>query len=401
MVMNKQKRKWMKPAIIVAVIVLILGGLAAGMSKSTPVHTARLSQGVIHRYVEERARTTLPHVYHLTMPEAGRVRPITLAEGTPVTNGQIVVTLEKSDLQDALFESHSIVTAMVNAVQASQAQIEAGLARKNYAEWLRDAQSNLFAKAQTSELESKKAERDFLEADVDVQESTSHAYAMQALLAVCRIMPIYVNRQLKRTELASPVDGIVLKRYLWNEQVMQPGDLLMDIGNLDDLQITADVLTEEAVTIHPGDAVEIYGEAIGDTPIQGKVLRVKPQAFTKLSSLGVEQQRVAVEIAFDPEALQHLADAKQKLGLEYRVQVRIYTETQQDALIIPRTALFRSDDGQWQVFRILGGHAKTVTLKLGIVNDAQAQVLEGLQSDDTVIIAPDATLKDGMRVTGR
>ncbi|MDD2236978.1 MAG: HlyD family efflux transporter periplasmic adaptor subunit, partial [Kiritimatiellae bacterium] len=310
-------------------------------------------------------------------------------------------TLEKDDLPDALFESQAIVTAMVNAVQASQAQIEAGRARKNYAEWLRDAQSNLFAHAQTSELESKKAQRDFLEADVDVQESTSHAFAMQALLAVCRLMPIYVNRQLKRTQLVSPVDGVVLKRYLWNEQVMQPGDRLMDIGNLDDLQITADVLTEEAVTIHPGDPVEIFGETIGDAPIQGKVLRVKPQAFTKLSSLGVEQQRVAVKIAFDPEALQPLANAKQQLGLEYRVQVRIYTETQPDALIIPRTALFRSDDGQWQVFRILRGRAQTVTLKLGIVNDAQAQVLEGLQPDDTVIIAPDSTLKDGIRVTPR
>ncbi len=399
--MNTQKKKWVKPVVVAGIIAVILGGLYAEMSKSAPVNTATVSQGVIHQYVEERARTTLPHVYHLTMPDAGRVRPITLLEGTPVTNGQIVVTLEKDDLQDALQESQSIVTAMLNAVQSAQAQIKAGEAQKDFSKWVWDAQQKLFEQSQTSQLEAKKAQKDYLEADVDAQKNQSQAYAMEALLAACRLMPIYMNRQLKRTDLASPVDGIILKRYLWNEQVMQPGDRLVDIGNLNDLQITADILTEEAIAIQPDDTVEISGEVIGETPVKGRVIRIHPQAFTKTSSLGVEQQRVSVDIAFDPDDLKRLNEAGTHIGLEYRVQVRVDTATQNDALIIPRTALVRGNDGTWQVFRVNRGKAETVALKLGIVNNEQAQVLDGLQAGDTVIVAPDATLKNGLRVTAR
>ena len=398
---QKIKKGTPTKVIIIAVLaVAILGGIYADMTKTTPVQTGVIKKGTIRQYIEERARTTLPHIYHITMPEQGRVLPITLTAGTPVKKGQLVVQLDPADLADAMTESREVVTAMVNAVQSSLAQIQAAQAQLDFSKWLWEAKEKLYKQSQTSELEAKKAQREFLTAKVELEEDQSTAYAMQAMLSISKLFPIYVNRRLKRTEVTSPIDGTILKRYVWNEQVMQPGDRLVDIGNLSSLQITADILTEEAVQIAPGDTVEIYGEAIGDTPIHGTVDHIKPQGFTKVSSLGVEQQRVPVLISFNKDELDKLNAAHRSLGLEYRVHVRIITATRKSALTIPRTALFRGDQGDWQAFTVKKGKAELVTLQLGIVNDHEAEVLSGLSENDVVIIAPESTLKAGARVSG-
>jgi HlyD family secretion protein len=395
----KKKGKTTKIILGGIVVLAILGGIYAEMSKTTPVRTARAATGTIKQYVEERARTTLPHVYHLTMPEQGRVNAITLDAGTVVTQGQIVATLDKADLADAKTESDEMVEAMMNAYNASLAQIKAAQARQDYAKWLWEAQKELYEKAQTSEMEEKKAQKAFLESQVDLESDQSTAYAMKALYAVSKLFPIYINRRLDRADIESPVNGIILKRHVWNRKVLQPGDSLIDIGNLDQLEVTADILTEQAVEIQPGDTVEIYGETIGTKPIRGTVKRVKPQGFTKLSSLGVEQQRVPVIIALNEDDLTDLNKNGRTLGLEYRVHVRIYTATQDNAVIIPRTTLFRGNDGTWQAYVVRGEKTELVKLELGLVNDKQAEVLKGLQAGDQVVVAPEATLQAGVRVS--
>lgn len=396
---KKKKRSVIKWIIgIIIVVMAVAAGTMSELKNATPVRLASVKKGPIKSYVEERARTTLPHVYHLTMPEQGRVLPITLKAGSPVKKGEVVAMLDPADLKDTLTEAQEIVKAMANAVTASQAKIEASNAGMEYSKWLWDAKKELYTQQQTSEMNEKEAQKSYIEAKVDYEESQSTFYAMSALNAATKLLPIYASRRLKRTSISSPIDGVVLKRYVWNEKVLQAGDALLDIGKLSDLEVTADILSEEVVNVKAGQQVEIYGEAIGDKPIMGTVTRVKPQGFTKLSSLGVEQQRVSVIIKFDEKDMAALKQAGRTIGLEYRVRVRVYTASKADTMIVPRTALFRNNDGGWATYVVRKGKAQLISVKVGLTNDSQAEILSGLQVGDEVIVAPEATLTSGTRV---
>lgn len=392
---NKKKGRTARVILVAAVALAVIAGVYADLTTSTPVRIGRVRRGTMEQYVQERARTSLPHVHHLTMPEAGRVEPITLQEGDAVTNGQVVARLDQADLDDALTESKAVVTALANALKASMAQIQAAQARSSFNEWVWKAQEELYRQKLSSELDAKRAQTDYLTAQVAFEESQADAYSMEALLAASRLFPLYVKRQLRRTEIKAPIDGVVLKRYVWNERVMQPGEPLLDIGNLDDLEVTADILTQEAPAIRKGNPVEIREEAAGAVVVTGTVHRVNPMGFTKVSSLGVEQQRVPVTIRLDDAGKD---GPLASIGLAYRLYVRVITARKADALIIPRTALFRGNDGRWKVYVVRGGKTAMATLELGLMNDIEAEVLEGLAEGDEVVIAPESSLKAGARV---
>ena len=141
--------------------------------------------------------------------------------------------------------------------------------------------------------------------------------------------------------------------------------------------------------------MDIYGPSIGSTPVLGNVWRVRPAGFTKVSSLGVDQQRVPVIIHFKPDALKQLEEKGRTLGLGYRVRARIYTEEKENALKIPRTALFRGNNNEWQVFCVRSKKAVLVPVTLGIVNDNEAEILTGLKDGEPVVVAPPKSLKAG------
>jgi HlyD family secretion protein len=143
--------------------------------------------------------------------------------------------------------------------------------------------------------------------------------------------------------------------------------------------------------------VEIYGPAVGQPGVKGKVARVYPAGFTKVSSLGVEQQRVMVVVRFDATDLKRLLDER-RLGVGYRVRVRIITAEKSDALVVPRSALFRATSGDWQVFVVRGGRARLQKVAIGLMNDELAEITDGVADDEPVVLAPESTLSDGARV---
>lgn len=179
---------------------------------------------------------------------------------------------------------------------------------------------------------------------------------------------------------------------------MTAGEPLLDIGDLNNLEVTADILTAEAVRVQPGDRVEIFGEAIGEKPIEGIVRQVEPEAFQKMSSLGVEEQRVAVKISFAEGILDKLKASGRTLGLRYQVRVRVTTDEKKDALRVPRTALFRGILGGWQTYRVEKGRANLTDVQVGLMNDHEAEILKGVSAGETVIIAPESSISAGTRV---
>ncbi|MFC1765296.1 efflux RND transporter periplasmic adaptor subunit [Planctomycetota bacterium] len=393
------KKPWLRYAILILFIAGIGYSIYADANKALPVQAATADSGDIQAYVEERARTSLPHIYHVTMPLPGRVMPITVREGDTVTQGQVVATLEDVDWHEAGVSAAEMLVAMKNAVDASAAEIKANQARLDYAEWVRTANKKAMETNAINEKEVRMSEWQYHDAMVKSEEKQANYHAINALYAITKLLPTIVARNLARTQVRSPVAGVILKRHVWNEKTMMPGEALLDIGNLDDLEVTADILTEQAVRIQVDDRVEIFGDAIGNESLGGLVRRVRPEAFTQISSLGVEQQRVAAEIAFQAEDLEQLQAAGKTLGLHYRVRVRIITDEKKQTLRIPRTALFRGQDGNWETFRIENQRAHRVTVTIGLMNDYQAEVLSGLQQNDRVIVAPESTLAEGTKVT--
>ncbi len=343
------------------------------------------------------------------------------------------VTVEETAFEQA---GH-FVDSMEDAVKAALARVEAGKAKYDYAETDFGRVDRLVKSGALTQDDLDRATLRRVESRVKYQEDYLVHAATVAMKAATDLMPIMVRQHIFRKQtrdkdvlvkekaeaqarldqvlqdrdrgtMRSQFDGVLLKRYVTNEGFLPAGELLFEIGRLDELQIEADVLSLDVADTTPGDKVEIYGPAVGRDPAAGKdravgkdpvfgeVHRIDPAGFTKVSSLGVEQQRVKVIIRFDDLAL---LLKERHLGVGYRVRVQITTAEKPDALTVPRSALFRGADGQWQVYVIRNGRAQIQDVKVGLINDEQVEITSGLKEDEQVVLAPESNLTGGARVT--
>ncbi|UCD76508.1 MAG: HlyD family efflux transporter periplasmic adaptor subunit [Phycisphaerales bacterium] len=442
--------------ILLIVVIVITAAVFMSVTSSELVDTAIAHRAAISSYIEERARTRLPRTFSVTMPIDGRILPIELDEGDPVTAGQIVAQIEPEDLETAVAQARARVRRLeasivqnndtrlelsmlegINnelesidrTVEAAEAKTEASEARQDYRATDLQRKTDAYEDQAATLKELEEARLADIESKVNYRTDVLTLRALEAIRRAAQIWPRAVNqyidkkslsqavldqelaearaalefaeRNQQRGTIAAPTDGVVLHRAVSNTRVLPAGQPLLEIGRLENLEVEAEVLSQEAVEISVGDMVEIFGPAIGREPIAGVVSRIEPRGFTKISSLGVEQQRVRVIIAFDPEALEELRNAGRELGVEYRVRVRIHTEREEDTVVIPRSALFRSAADRWQAFVIRNGKARLTDLTIGLMNDSMVEVLEGIESDEEVILAPETSLADGTRVESR
>jgi HlyD family secretion protein len=194
--------------------------------------------------------------------------------------------------------------------------------------------------------------------------------------------------------IIAPVSGAVLKRLRESASVVAAGEPLLEIGNPNQLEIVSDLLSTDAVRVQPGTEVliEQWG---GSHPLHGRVRRVEPSGFMKVSALGVEEQRVNVIIDFaDPAA------AGRALGDGYRVEVRVVTWRGSDVLTVPVGSLFRRGDG-WATFIVQDGIAHLREVELGHRNSQFAEIAKGVAQGDSLVLHPPDTLMDGARISAR
>jgi HlyD family secretion protein len=237
------------------------------------------------------------------------------------------------------------------------------------------------------------------DAQVADESANAAAFAVRAALSElqrseARLAPMGPDTTGRVVTVAAPVDGVVLKRIRESESVVPAGDPLVEIGNPHQLEIVADLLSTDAVRVRPGSRaiIEQWG---GDKPLDAKVRRVDPAGFTKISALGVEEQRVNVVLDFvDPVA------AWAALGDAFRVEVRVVTWEAKDVLKVPTAALFRQGDA-WAVYLVDQGRARRTLIMLGHQTGQEAEVVSGLTEGARVILHPGDTLADGARVKER
>lgn len=446
----------MKNLIYVAILVVLVAGgwfLNRRYSPGMPVEAAAARRGPVREFIEEQGKTRVPKTYLVTMPAAGRIDAIELAEGDPVYKGQVVARMTQQDLdldwdaavaaidridasivenddtsveRTSLAQAQSFVESMDHTVSAAQARVRSGEAKRDFAE-KRLARIRALRDSNTSTQEDvDQAEMQHVENNVDYQQDVLVHASLAAMKAATDLMPTSVQqyidrkklsravldkekiqaqvklreaeRDRQRGEMRSPIDGVVLSRLESNERQLAAGTVLLEIGKLDDLEVEADVLSQDAGRIELGASVEVHGPAIGPRPARGTVARIYPAGFTKVSSLGVEQQRVKVIVRFQPDDFNRLR-RERNLGLSYRVNVKIFTAARDRALAVPRSALFRGADGDWQVFAVRDGLARLTPVHVGLLNDELAEITKGLAENDTVVLAPETDLADGAKVS--
>lgn len=443
-------RPWMIVLIGAAVVSLFGAGLS--LRGRVAVEAARVQRGRIQEYIDEEAKTRLADTYLVTMPSTGRVEHIDLREGAAVRAGQVVARIVPLDLElevraataevdrlkasivenddisvesTTLEQSLSFVDSMTRTVEAATARVRSGEAKLQFAEKNLGRVRQLARRNAQSEEALDQAELSNVQSSVDYQQDVLVQRAVESMHAATALMPTLVRQYIQRKGLSSdvlakqlveaktkleqvlrdqqrgtmvsPIDGVVLERAMTNERMVTAGTTLLKIGRWDDLEVEADVLSQEVVRVKPGNTVEFFGPAIGSPRARGQVTRVYPAGFTKVSSLGVEQQRVKVVMVFEPDELARLRGDRE-LGVDYRVHVRIFTNEKSAALVVPRSAIFRGADGGWQLFVIRGGAARLQPVSIGLGNDEQVEITHGVGENDEVVLAPETNLSDGQAV---
>jgi HlyD family secretion protein len=447
-------KRWIVPVVIV-VMVAICAGIYQSTTHGLPVQAARVERGSIQEFIDERGKTRLPETHLVTMPFAGRVKRIDLLEGQLVNQGDIVARIAENDLEDAVDEATAaverlaasiaendditvesstreqaklFVESMTSTVAAAEAREIAGEERRRYTQRFLDRVTELVQSGAETEDELDRANLAHIESDVDFRQDVLVTKSLKSIQAATALMPRMVSEFIDRKGLTravlekekqeaearmrqaltrqergvmrSDVSGTILERAVSNEQFLSAGTVLVRIGQLERLEVEAEVLSEDVVDVRAGDPVEIYGPAIGadvGNGVAGIVQRIYPGGFTKVSSLGVEQQRVLVVVRFAEGVLERLRE-KQNLGVDFRVRVRIFTDQKSDATIVPRSALFRGADGGWEVFAIRGERAQLQPVEVGLMNDQFAEITQGVTTEELVVLAPESSLSHGMRV---
>jgi HlyD family secretion protein len=385
---------------LIAGVFIIAAIIAAAMwPESIEVDIVTVTKGPMQVTLDEDGETRVHDRFVVSAPVSGRLQRIELEPGDRVMRGKTVVARLASAPAPLLDpRTRGELDAGVEAARAAVGQAQAE--RERTAAALARARTTLTR--QQTLMKAGAISADDLEA-AQTAVRTAEEAARAAEFAVTRTQ---YELELSRARLApttsgrasvdvmAPVDGVVLKRLRESETVVPVGDPILEIGDPSKLEIVADFLSTDAVRIRPGAAVliEQWG---GGMPLNGRVRRVEPSGFMKVSALGVEEQRVNVLIDFvDPPA------AARALGDAYRVEVRVVSWREDSVVKVPVGTLFRRGEG-WAVFRVDDGIARLQPVRLGERNDVEGQILEGLLEGQSLVLHPPDTLKDGARVKSR
>jgi len=380
----------------VAVVAVIL--LAALWPSAIEIDTVAVERGPMQVTIDEEGETRVRERFVVSAPVMGRLERIELEPGDAVVRGKTVVA-RLTPAPAPLIDPRS--AAELNAaVEAAQAVIGQTRAERDRARSMLTRATSTAGRLQAllkagaisgDELEAAETARRTAEEALRAAEFTVARAEHERQLARARLRPSSGGGS--PVDVVAPVDGVVLKRNRESATVVPIGDPLLEIGDPASLEIVSDLLSTDAVKVTPGAAVliEQWG---GGNVLNGRVRRVEPSGFMKVSALGVEEQRVNVIVDFANRA------EAGSLGDAYRVEVRIVTWRVDSTLKVNVGSLFRRGE-DWAVFAIENGRARLQPLKVGQRNDREGQILEGLSEGQMVALHPPDTLQDGARIKRR
>jgi HlyD family secretion protein len=362
-----------------------------------------VTRGPLAVVVEEEGRTRVRDRFEVSAPVPGYVRRLTLDVGDPVARGDVIAELEplRSAVLDprARAEAEARVTSAEYALQAAEqhaaaAAAEASRAQNEFERRRKLCESGCISKEEldTAELLARRTAAEQRSAEFAIEVARFELEAARTALHHSAADP---NAQpMERVKVRAPVAGRVLRLARRSEGVVAAGETLIEIGDPGALEIEVDVLSSDAVRIGPGTLVRLSRWG-GEADLAGRVRVVEPAGFTKVSALGVEEQRVwvIVDLVSPPEQWQRLGDG-------YRVEAGFVLWQGEDVLQVPAGALFRHGDG-WAVFAVTGDRTARRAVSLGHRSALAAEVIDGLAAGERVVLHPSNRVEDGTRVRER
>lgn len=391
----------------------IVGAIAYGLvPEPIDVDLATVETGTVRVTVDEDGKTRIRERYVVSAPLAGRLLRIDLDPGDEIRAGETVLaTIEPRDpdLLDArsIAQAEALVKAAEAALEQMVPMLEKARADEEYAqaelERVRSARQRNPQAVTESEVESKLLNSRTATAllrSATHNEEIARFELDQARAALIRSRPpeetspgeVVTNGW--EFAIRAPINGRVLRVFQESAAVVNAGTPLLELGDPSDLEVEIDVLSRDAVKI-PAGAVVLLEHWGGNKVLQGRVRLVEPAGFTKISTLGVEEQRVWVIVdLLDPP------QERTSLGDSFRVEARIIVAEVDDVLKVPTSALFRVG-GEWAVFRVADGVARERLVKIGLRNGLEAEVVEGLSMGDRVVVHPGDDVSDGTPVRER
>ncbi|MEZ6132925.1 MAG: HlyD family efflux transporter periplasmic adaptor subunit [Planctomycetaceae bacterium] len=391
-------------------ILLLSGGVVAAIAlamrpRPVPVDVATIGRGPLIVTISDDGRTRIRERYVVSAPLSGRLIRIALDPGDEVVAGEtLLTTIEPTD--PALLDPRAVALAeaRVRAAEAranlakprlASAKETLNLEETEYGRLNRLQSKNAVSAQQLDKQRAafRQAENDYSAASFEVE--IAEFELQQAEAALLRTGDKEVTESNGWSfPITSPISGRVLRVFQESSTIINAGERILELGDPTDLEVEVDVLSTDAVKIQPGARV-ILNQWGGEQPLDARVRLIEPAAFTKVSALGIEEQRVNVIIDFASTE-----EVGAVLGDGFRVEADIVRWESDDVLIVPTAALFRESEN-WAVFVIFEGKASLRHVELGHRNDNAAEILDGLQPGDEVILYPGDRVDVGTLVQRR
>ena len=391
-----------KRLVRIALVVIVLGGILvwAFLPSPVPADFATVQKGTLQVTVEDEGRTRVRDRYIVSAPVPGRMERIELEPGDPVVASKTIVA-RFAPTDPALLDVRTRAELEARARAAESGVGSARAERERIQSELKFAQAELkrsrelvaggaiaardleAAEQQVTTLERALESAEFSVRTAGYQLEVARASLTQTRAGSAKTIPLY-----------SPVNGVVLRLLQQSARVLPTGEPLLEIGDLEDLEIVADFLSTAVVNVKVGQPV-VIDQWGGDKPLRGRVRRVEPSGFTKVSALGVEEQRVNVLIDFEESR-----EVKERIGDGFRVEARIIVWSKDNVLKVPTSSLFR-DGTQWAVYKVAGNTAQLQIVEVGQRSGLEAEVLSGLAEGDQIVVYPSDAIRPGVKLARR
>lgn len=379
--------------------ILIGGGavalLAAGWSfmrgSALTVEIGDVVRDSLTVVVAEEGRSRLHDEYGIAAPTTGLVSRIDLVAGDSVREGQEVARMSPPPSDPRTTRSAQADLAIAHAqTREAEAALESARQARDQAVREYERRVPLFDLGALSREALERAEQDANRASAALTRSEAGLVAAESSVeaARARLMGVSSGDGAATQLIRSPVTGVVLRVHEKSERVVQAGAPLLEISGPEGLEFVTDLLTEEAVRVSPGDSVRVTGWG-GDRSIEGRVRYIEPAAFTEVSALGVEEQRVNV--------VGDLFSTPPSLGAGFRLDVSIVVWSGSDVLVVPASAVFRRPSG-WHLFRVEDGVARLRPIEIGQQGTDRVEIVSGLTEGDQVVLFPSDQIDDGVAV---
>ena len=359
-------------------------------SRPVAVETSRVTRGPLAVSVDEDGETRIRDRYVITTPVDGRLRRVLLDEGDSVDAGSVIVRIDPGVLdargrEQATAHLRQLEDARNEAaLRVTQARTELGQATRD-----RDRTDQLVEEGALARRDSEVAAMTVRLRTAELQAATFRVQELQHEVEGARAALLEAGRNgATPVMVRAPISGRVLRVLGRDERIAPAGTPIIELGDPTALDVVTQVLSTDAVSVHPGARVMIEGWG-GSRPLAAGVRRVEASAFTKVSALGIEEQRV--------EVVAWIERPPPTLGDRYRVRVRIVTWEAAGVLQVPVSALSRDGRG-WYAYVVRDGRASRREVQVGHRSDRQAEIVSGLADGDVVVQYPSDQIADGTRV---